>query len=811
MRLAWIVFVLFVAIEPLAQVVQVIDPLEYKPVPDVVISDAKYTKAVKTNMLGEALIEAFGTKDSLIFEHPHYNTKKVAYKTVKKDGFKVFLLDRSFMIEVEVDDGLKRDPPKSNTNSQIKVLSAQDIQGINAQTTADMLEATGSVLVQKSQAGGGSPVIRGFEANRILLVVDGVRMNNAIYRSGHLQNAITIDNNVLSSTDIYFGPGSVIYGSDALGGVVHFHTKNPRFKNEKYRGFGAGGMARYNTANQETTGHFHFELGGKKWAYLASITGSSFGNVRMGENRPHGYSEFGKMPVFAKRVDGVDSAMVNPDPNVQVGTNYEQYDLLQKIRFQATDDFCLTLNTQYSTSSNIGRFDRLNDTIGSVPKYAEWYYGPQNRFLTSLKGEFSNQKGIFNKASIILAYQNIDEDRVSRKFKNDWNNSRFEDVNIFSLNMDFAKNISERESVSYGLEVTYNDVKSTAFSENIVTLERTKTSTRYPDGGSIMSTMAAYLAYDRKLSKYAILNSGIRYSRSILNSLFFDTSFISLPFNSIEFNGGALSGSVGVMVEPDPTSKVNFILSTGFRSPNVDDYGKVFEKNGNVVVPNNMLRPEHAYNGEISFTKSFRQKIKEVTSTEQKAELIRISAGVFYTHLTNAIVRVDYSLYGQDSILYDGEMARVQTNSNATNAFIVGGSGELRLSITPSFSLKSSITYTFGEDLTNSAPLGHIPPLFGQTSMNLERRKWHISLYSVYHGAKQAVDYSPSGEDNLAEATADGAPNWFTINLKTIVRVDERVQIQGAITNMLDRHYKQFSSGISAPGRSFSITLRLQL
>ena len=326
-----------------------------------------------------------------------------------------------------------------------------------------------------------------------------------------------------------------------------------------------------------------------------------------------------------------------------------------------------------------------------------------------------------------------------------------------------------------------------------------------------MSTMAAYLAYDRKLSKYAILNSGIRYSRSILNSLFFDTSFISLPFNSIEFNGGALSGSVGVMVEPDPTSKVNFILSTGFRSPNVDDYGKVFEKNGNVVVPNNMLRPEHAYNGEISFTKSFRQKIKEITSTEQKAELIRISAGVFYTHLTNAIVRVDYSLYGQDSILYDGEMARVQTNSNATNAFIVGGSGELRLSITPSFSLKSSITYTFGEDLTNSAPLGHIPPLFGQTSMNLERRKWHISLYSVYHGAKQAVDYSPSGEDNLAEATADGAPNWFTINLKTIVRVDERVQIQGAITNMLDRHYKQFSSGISAPGRSFSITLRLQL
>ena len=810
MRLGLIIVGLLVVFKPFAQVVQVIDPLEYMPIADVVITDAKCTKAVKTNMLGEALIEAFSAKDSLIFEHPYYNTKKIAFKTIKKDGFKVFLLDKSFIVEVEVDDGLKRDAITSNTSAQIKILSPQDIQRINAQTTADMLEATGSVLVQKSQAGGGSPVIRGFEANRILLVVDGVRMNNAIYRSGHLQNVITIDNNVLSSTDIYFGPGSVIYGSDALGGVVHFHTKNPRFKDDEFRGVGAGGMARYNTANQETTGHVHFELGSKKWAYLGSVTGSSFGNIRMGENRKHGYPEFGKMPVYAKRVNGKDSAIVNPDPNVQVGTNYEQYDLLQKLRFQASEDFCITLNTQYSTSSNIGRFDRLNDTVGGVPKYAEWYYGPQNRFMTSLKGELSNKSGLFTKASFILAYQNIDEDRVSRKFNNDWNNSRFEDVNVYSLNMDFARNLSEEESFSYGLEVTYNDVQSTAYSENIVTLERVKTSTRYPDGGSNMSTFAAYMAYDRKVSKYAILNSGIRYSRSILNSLFYDTSLIQLPFNSIEFNGGALSGSLGLMMEPDPTSKLNFVASTGFRSPNVDDYGKIFEKNGNVVVPNNLLRPEYAYNGEISFVKSFRKRIKEVTSTEQKAELIRVSAGVFYTHLTNAIVRVDYSLDGQDSILYDGEMAKVQTNSNATNAFIIGGSGELQVRFTPSFNFKSSITYTFGEDLTNSSPLGHIPPLFGQTSLNLERRKWHISFYSNYHRAKLAVDYSPSGEDNLSEATENGTPGWFTLNLKTLVRVDDRVQIQGAITNILDYHYKQFSSGISAPGRSFSITLRLQ-
>ena len=99
---------------------------------------------------------------------------------------------------------------------------------LNYQTnTADVLINSGKLFVQKSQQGGGSPVIRGFEASRILLMVDGVRMNNAIYRAGHLQNIISIDNMVLDRVEVLYGPSSTIYGSDALGGVVNMFTKNP--------------------------------------------------------------------------------------------------------------------------------------------------------------------------------------------------------------------------------------------------------------------------------------------------------------------------------------------------------------------------------------------------------------------------------------------------------------------------------------------------------------------------------------------------------------------------------------------------------
>ena len=65
-----------------------------------------------------------------------------------------------------------------------------------------MLELSPGIRIQKSQGGGGSPAIRVFEANRVLIVVDGVRMNNAIYRSGHLQNSITVDPNNIDRVEI---------------------------------------------------------------------------------------------------------------------------------------------------------------------------------------------------------------------------------------------------------------------------------------------------------------------------------------------------------------------------------------------------------------------------------------------------------------------------------------------------------------------------------------------------------------------------------------------------------------------------------
>ena len=180
----------------------------------------------------------------------------------------------------------KRVQAKSEVPSSLISIKSSEIQFNNSQTSADLLGASGEVFIQKSQLGGGSPMIRGFSANRILIVVDGIRMNNAIFRSGNLQNVISIDPNMVELTEVIMGPGSVMYGSDALGGVMNFHTYKPQLSFTKDSIVSRStAMVRYASANQERTIHVNTNIGGNKLGAVFGITASRFGNLRSGSVR----------------------------------------------------------------------------------------------------------------------------------------------------------------------------------------------------------------------------------------------------------------------------------------------------------------------------------------------------------------------------------------------------------------------------------------------------------------------------------------------------------------------------------------------
>lgn len=791
-----ILFIVFSGVY--AQNVKVIDSASGAPIPGVSVYTPSQKKMVMGNRSGVVNLSGFRENDTLIFRHTAYHP----ISTLKHDieGGLIQLESRTFMMQDASVTVSKWEQNQDEIPQQILSITPEDIARVNPQTTADLLDQTGQVFVQKSQLGGGSPMIRGFAANRVLIVVDGVRMNNAIFRSGNLQNVISIDPNLIGEAEVIYGPGSVVYGSDALGGVMDFHTREPKFSSSDEVAVNGMAFMRYSTANNEKTGHVDVNIGTRKFASFSSVTFSDFDNLRAGSNRPDGYPDFGKRTFYVERVDGEDQVIPNDDPNLQVPSGYNQLNLLQKFAVRPADWWQVEYAFHYSTTSDIPRYDRLivTEEDGS-PDKAEWNYGPQRWSMNWLNSTFYNQNFWYDEAKITLAYQDVQESRIDRNFNNPRRRNRTEDVDVFSVNLDLDKQINEDQQLFYGLEYVGNRVNSRAFRENINTGEREPTATRYPDEGSTWQSAAAYLGYKWRTSEKTVINAGARYTDIRINSQFSDR-FYDFPFEEIDINSGAFSGSLGLVYTPVDFLKLDVMVSSGFRAPNIDDVGKVFDSEpGNVVVPNSNLRPEYAYNAETG---------ARVQLLDNK---LTLGASGFYTLLNNAMVRRNFQFNGQDSIAYDGELSRVQALVNVGSAYIWGYHFSVQAQLNPWFVFNSTLTNTYGRDREENIPLRHTTPLFGQTTLSYSRNKLQTEFYVRYNGARTFNELSPSEQNKIFLYTDNGTLSWTTFNLRASYELGEKFLISTALENILDLHYRPYSSGISAPGRNLIISLRATL
>ncbi len=792
---------LFVLSSPtFAQEMTIIDAETQKGIENVQVYNIDQSISAITNSEGNVDLSAFtNPTDSLYFQHVSYEQAAWTLGQLASKDYRLLLYPTEELLEAFVFSAGKIQERLEEVTNKVDVINAKSVALTNPQTSADLLQQSGNVFVQKSQMGGGSPVIRGFEANKVLIVVDGVRLNNAIYRGGHLQNVITIDNSILDRTEVVFGPGSVIYGSDALGGVMHFITKKPPLSKEAGKLlFKGNGMLRYATVNNEKTTHVDFSLGGQKLGVLTSASYSDFGHLKIGKKRPHGYMDWGKRPFYISTENGFDSLTVNPDPNKLLYTGYQQFDLLQKWHYQVSNQWQLGLNLQYSTSSNIPRYDRLNDETDDGLKFAQWDYGPQKRFLGALTSRYFSNSLLFDNITLTASWQKIHEDRINRKFQETESKHREERVQVYGLNADFAKR-SGANTFQYGLEATHNDVQSQAYERSILSDEPNDAivQTRYPDGGSSMTTFALYLRHKINIGKKITLTEGIRFSTINLGANFIDTTFFSLPESSINDQFSAFTGSLGAVYRPSDLIRFKGNLSSGFRAPNIDDATKVFDPNDDiVVVPNLNLRPEYAWNAELGLTTG--------------NSLFQFNADVYYNYLTNVIRRAPYSLNGLDSLIYDGELKATYANENSGKAVIYGFALGGKLFITEQLSIEKKFNYTKGRDISNDQPLGHIPPVFGQAKVLYQAAndQFSAALDVRYNGWKRIEDYSLTGEDKENEATPEGTPAWYTINAYVNWQLSKSIQLGLAAENILDHHYLPFSSGVSAPGRNFLVTLR---
>ncbi len=776
-----------------AQEIKVLDNDSREPLADVAIFNRDHSTSAITDSLGIADLSSFSSEELLTFsiishEDLYLRKKEILNNTVLLDA------DNNLLDQVVLSvSRFKLD--RDEVPQKIVSITPSEAQLASPQTSADLLESTGQVYVQKSQLGGGSPMIRGFATNRLLITVDGVRMNTAIFRSGNLQNVISIDPMFIDKAEVILGPGSVVYGSDAVGGVMNFYTLKPNFSFDGNTSFSGNIYTRFATANNENTVHADLNIGRENWAFTSAVTYSDFGDLKMGSHGPDDYLR----PDYAVRENGEDLMVENDDPEVQKPTGYNQLNLLQKVKYMPADNWDLNLGLIYSETSDFPRYDRLYRKRDGVLRAAEWYYGPQKWVLGNINVNHRSRSDLFDKVQFTGAYQFFAESRNDRDFGKPTLYSTEENVDAYSANLDFEKEWTNSKFF-YGLEFVLNKVSSDGSFRDIETAETGETASRYPDGSKWQS-MAAYLGHQWRIREDLSLQSGVRYSHILIDASF-DDQFYDFPFETANISTGALTGSLGINWKQSDFLRLRAGASSAFRAPNIDDIGKIFDSEpGSVVVPNPDLKPEYAYNGEIGADFNFN-------------DFIKLNVTGYYTYLDNAMVRRDFNLDGRTEIDYQGESSRVQAIQNAAHAYVYGLETGLEANLSVALQLNSQFSYTYGREDEGGeyVPLRHAAPLFGNTHLIWHKRKLKLDLFAEYNGQFDFEDLAPGEQDKpyLYALDSNGnpySPSWYTLNLTGQYKMTSNWLATVSLENITDQRYRTYSSGIAAAGRNLIIGL----
>lgn len=742
---------------------------------------------------------------------------------MKKWGLFVgaFLLFQSYC---QGQDSLKEDPINDTIYGLEKVeihaiqpktleyltVSSVQMNLASGQQMGDLLFETGKVAIQKSQTAGGSPILRGFEANRVGLEFDGIRLNNLIYRSGHQHYILMLDPFMVEKIQINQGPQSVNFGSDAIGGVLAFTSKKPELAAIDGRSLIAKAKAvfQFDQATSSHTEHFELQVGLRKFAFLGGVTITSFGAMTMGKRKnPFGEDIGVNRYKRIARNNLLDTLALNSDSfDIEAANAVLKY-YTAKIKFAQSKNTLHELNFNVAKLGDIQRNDRLSELSGDRFLFKKWNYSPQSRSAVQylLYHKFG-QKWLQN-FRLNANFQGLQEGRITQKTTEALVQNREEKVKIFSISLDAeTQEFSKLGGFKYGLSARSETLESKAF----LSLSEDNTpiaalDTRYPDGGSKLSNISIYLSheYERNLSSESEISfqNGIRLEAQALKSKFESKEFFDFPFDQITQNNLGMAAHSLLSLKNKNGLLGTFGVSTGYRIPNVDDLAKVFDtRPQSVILPNDHIKPEYSVQTELELQKRLNYRI--------------IFGGtIYHTVLFDALLVGPGTYLGQDSVVYQGAKSKVFTNQNASVAHVSGVTFFGKIKFFNWWQIAGQVTYTRGttKQKEQFVPMDHIQPLTGKCGITYDKGRVTTSLDLLFNGAKPLKLYAPNGEDNAQYATINGTPAWMDLRWNLNYMFRPNIGLQLGVNNILDHRYRVFASGVNAPGRSIWFKLSLGL
>ena len=463
-----------------------------------------------------------------------------------------------------------------NIPSSITVVDEDYISSRLSRTTPEILMGTTGVFVQKTNHGGGSPFVRGLTGNQILLLVDGIRLNNSTFRYGPNQYFNTIDPFSISRMEVLKGEGAVAYGSDALGGTIQVFTQDPTFNS----GFHGNIIGRAGTQNIEQTGRGELSYGAENVALVANFTKRNYGDMPGGKNT------------------GIQE-------NSGYGEQMGNFKAIFKLKNAE-----LTLAHQYFGAKDVPVYHKILLEDFSINQFAL-----QQRNLSYAKYSINTQNPIFEQINATVSWQNSKERRESQKNGTQNLMEENDQIDTKGFNINIKSTFSNHWKASSGIE-TYQDLVQ---SDKIIRSPDSNVQSRglYPDGSSAGS-YAVYSLHTFLINKWQF-SGGYRF-----NIIDLHVKDETLGTSNLQFRSAVPSLAVSYFSTTNAHTYIHY--NRGFRAPNIDDMGTLGIVDFRYEVPAYGLKPEHADNFELGY--------------KHQSDPISFTAAVFYNKLSNLVTRV---------------------------------------------------------------------------------------------------------------------------------------------------------------------------
>lgn len=640
----------------------------------------------------------------------------------------------------------------------MNMVPRMEIESRQSKTSAEALREESGVFIQKTNHGGGSAIIRGLSSNQILILVDGIRLNNSTYRLGNHQYLTTVDPNALEQIEVVHGPLSVMYGSDALGGTINLISKEPRLKTNGVQGHFT---SRYASADKEQMLRGGFSARYNNWVWSSNLSYKKFGDLKHGR--------FNSVP-----------QLQNGGP-IQKPTGYDGYDFSHKLLFQQPRSKTV-LAWQRSQQFNVPRFDKY--AYGTP--FKTWLYTPQKRDLLYLLHEQKTAASLLKGWQARLSYHIQEEGR--KKQKSSTKPLSEERDKVYTLGASLSANaLFYGHNLQFGTDIYHDNVRSQATeTENggKKHLERG----RYPDDASY-STLGIFLSDTYHFTPRWHFTAGLRFAAfyALLNAKSGEEVV------RIKRTYKTVTPSFSLNYMPDSKQHIALIIARGFRAPNLSDIGKFGSSKGNVFeVPAVDINPETTISSDVTY------KIKRKDW--------HLSSALYYMYFNDILVSTDAFYNGKNTYIDAGDTLKVKSKKNVGKAFIYGFELAVSYHFNHAFSALGNVTFTHGQNITANEPIGGIPPLFGLLGIKWQEKAHSHYLFSRFAAQQKRLSADDGDDPRIPQ---NGTPGWHTINWRSKWHFNKHVALHFSVENILDYFYREHGSGINAAGRNFIFALSL--